>query len=114
MNEYKTSQEFLKEIDLSTTPIREIGVACTMQFIVYECNKCQGEFKLTYKDWEERFKEQVTLEVKNRRKSILMSSVNLRMTDPDNGISYCGKCEGYDGEGNCLNDIIRQCPIKDE
>ena len=46
-----------------------------------------------------------------QRTVILLSEYRSKNVDESNGISYCGGCFGYGGDGWCLNDIIKQCDI---
>jgi len=47
-----------------------------------------------------------------RKQRMFAEDINPYTIDPDNGLDYCGQCDGYDGEGNCLVDIIKQCTIR--
>jgi len=82
-------------------------------YLVYSCDTCKKTYKLTYKEWEKRYRKEIILEVMELRKMRMFSTeINPYTIDPDNGLEFCGQCSGYAGDGYCLVDIIRQCTIR--
>ena len=80
-------------------------------YLIYRCTKCEQYFKYNYKDWERLYRiklERVITEAKKRAAFKLLDPLEISQ---DGGIAFCGYCEGYDKEGNCLKDIIKRCDI---
>ena len=84
------------------------------QYLVYKCVHCGRSYKFTYKDIELRFRLYIAERVMVAKKIKMLKTINPYSVKEENGIEYCGQCDGYGGDGNgyCLRDIIRQCTIK--
>lgn len=81
-------------------------------YLIYRCVGCGQVYKLTYKEWEQRAREKLAKEIMLARKfHIFKHVVDPKKVDPDNGLEWCGKCDGVDGEGNCFTDIIKVCTL---
>lgn len=79
--------------------------------IGFRCVKCKNEEHINYKEWELRARKHITTKLLHQRAFKLLAASRARGLDEDNGISYCGGCFGYGGDGWCLNDIINQCEL---
>jgi hypothetical protein len=113
LDEALTIEEYMKDMDYFVDELGNIQDSCIQQYMFYVCSFCKTAYKFTYKDWEQRMRLRIAKEAMDLRKQKMFAEdINPYTIDPDNGIDYCGQCDGYDGEGNCLVDIIRQCTIR--
>ena len=113
IDEYKTIEEYMKDMDYFVDETGKLQEASIQQYMFYKCSGCGELYKFTYKDWERRMRLRIAQETMDLRKQKMFAEdINPYTVDPDNGLDYCGQCDGYDGEGNCLVDIIRQCTIR--
>jgi len=113
MNEMRTVDEYMKDMDYLVDELGVLQEASIQQYLVYDCAECQESHKLTYKEWEQSVRMQVAKQAMAMRKQKMFKlDLNPHDIDPDNGLEYCGQCDGFDDEGNCLVDIIKQCTIR--
>jgi len=80
--------------------------------LIYRCPKCKLLKNLTHAEWELLLRKEIAREVLDIRMKEFFRSINPQTIDPDNGLEYCGQCNGYAEDGNCLVDIIKQCTIR--
>ena len=109
-----TTEAYIKddwkyEIDLDTGKLFERSV---QKYLIYKCRGCKKIYKLTYKEWEERFRMEIAREAMEVKKMMAFKDINPSTVSADNGLEFCGQCSGYAGDGYCLIDIIRQCTIR--
>jgi len=82
------------------------------KYLVYKCRKCKSEYRFTYKEWEERYRKEIAMQVMLVRKNYAFKLLNPATIKADNGLEFCGQCPGYADDGYCLVDIIKQCSIR--
>ncbi len=109
---HATSDEYYKDIHYLINETGNIIEATLQKYLVYKCPLCKVTYRYTYKDWEERMRKKIAKEVMEVRKVDVFSKINPMSVNADHGMSFCGQCSGYAGDGNCLNDIISQCSIR--
>lgn len=109
---HETSEDYYKDINYLINETGDIIEATLQKYLIYKCPLCKGIYKYTYKDWEERIRRKIAKEIMEVRKVKVFSEINPRSVNADHGLSFCGQCSGYAGDGSCLNDIITQCPIR--
>ncbi|HLD90913.1 MAG TPA: hypothetical protein VI911_07875 [Patescibacteria group bacterium] len=80
--------------------------------LVYRCINCEKLFNLTYKDWESQIRKQLAEEIMHLKRRISFRSLDPYIIDPDNGLTFCGQCPGYDNLGNCFLDIVTRCELR--
>lgn len=113
LDELATVDEYTKDMDYIVDEIGDLLEKSIQKYLIYRCADCHTTDKFTYKEWEERMRMKIAKEAMGLRKQIMFSrDINPNNLDPDNGLEYCGQCDGYDGEGNCLVDLIKQCTIR--
>ncbi len=113
LDELTTMVEYSKDMDYFVDEIGELQEKSIQKYLIYKCEDCTKDYKFTYKDWETRMRMKIAKEAMGLRKQIMFTKdINPHLLDPDNGIEYCGQCDGYDGEGNCLVDLVKQCTIR--
>lgn len=113
IDEYLTAEEYSKDMDYLVDEVGHLVEATIQKYLVYRCGVCGTTYRFTYKDWEERIRIKVAkMTMGIRKRKMFEGDINPMRIDPDNGLKYCGQCDGYDGEGNCLVDIIKQCTIR--
>lgn len=81
------------------------GVLC------FRCTECGVVEQLNHEAWFERVRVAVATKLLRDRALLLLTKYRGAGVDEDAGISYCGGCFGYGGDGWCLNDIISQCEL---
>jgi len=112
-NEFLTAEEYMKDADYFVDELGKLQEYSIQQYLIYNCRSCEKIYKFNYKEWEKRMRIKVAKEAMSLRKQKMFAEdINPHNIDPDNGLEYCGQCDGYDGEGNCLTDIIKQCTIR--
>jgi len=79
--------------------------------LCFICKSCGKKEDLDYQEWENRVRTYLTMKLLNDRAFLLLSKFRREGVDEVNGITYCGGCFGYGGDGWCLNDIINQCEL---
>ena len=79
------------------------------KYLVYSCVSCGYSYKYTYKELEKNLRKYLT------EKFLLLSARGDIVQNPsltDKYFIYCGKCNGYDGQGSCTKTIFGKCEIK--
>lgn len=79
------------------------------KYLVYKCYTCHAKYKYTYKDLEKVLRKSLTqrmLMLVVRGKIINSEAIR------DKFLFYCGKCNGYDGNGSCPKSVYNKCEIK--
>lgn len=113
IDEYLTAKEYSKDMDYLVDDVGKLVTSTIQKYLIYRCDMCGIIYKFTYKDWEESIRiKAAKMAMSLRKQKMFAEDINPMKIDPDNGLEYCGQCDGYDGEGNCLVDIIKQCTIK--
>ena len=113
IDEFITAQYYRDDMDYVVKDTGEVAEESLQKYLVYKCLNCGRLYKLSYKDWECKYRAQIAKDVMEARKQEMFSKeINPETIDPDNGLEYCGQCSGYDGGGYCLVDIIKQCTIR--
>lgn len=79
--------------------------------LVFTCDKCEAEERLTLKEIELKFRKRLS--------DIMLTQIaNGDMPDPgyvrkiDRTLIYCGRCGGFDGKGACPSYIYDNCKLK--
>jgi len=78
-------------------------------YLVYRCLSCGNTVKYTYKELEKALRKALTA------KLILMSirgDITHVKALTDKYFIYCGKCQGFDGQGCCPISVFEKCEIK--
>jgi len=113
LDELATRDEYLKDVGCMVDESGRLIEDTIQQYLIYRCQNCNSTFKLTYKEWERLFRMKVAWEVMQLKKALMFrNEINMLLVNPDNGITFCGQCDGVDSEGNCYNDVIKQCTIR--
>ncbi len=108
-----TLSEYLTKVDYVKDDINKTCDIAISSFLVYKCLGCNKTFKYTLKEVEFMIRQTITKDIKRYRKSQVSKQLyQLTLVDPDNGMDYCGLCDGVDGEGNCFVDMFPQCPFR--
>ena len=114
LDQKSTIDSYLNDADYRIDEDTERIVEATIQqYLVYACSNCGSKYKFTYKDWEKR-QRQLTAEfvMELRKQDMFKTKIDPRTISEDSGVEFCGQCSGYNGDGYCLNDIIKQCTIR--
>jgi len=79
--------------------------------LVFICYTCQSEFRLTFKEFEKKLRQELT-------KRYIALLIGRGAKNPNASIAkerifiYCGKCNGFDGKGACPLFVYDTCDIK--
>lgn len=80
--------------------------------MMYYCLGCNKEYEFDVFELNTRLKKSIAdVALKLKRKNLALEMKDIK-PDQDSGLVYCGICPGYDGEGNCLKNIIDRCSIR--
>ena len=111
IDEMLTMDEYLKDMNYLVDKNGNLLDSSIQCYIVYVCVRCGHKRKISYKDWEEMFRKKLAKEAMQIRKQKMFKTLNPYIIDPDNGMEFCGQCDGIE-DGNCYVDIIKQCSIR--
>jgi len=113
IDEHITAEEYSKDMDYLVDEVGYLVESTIQKYLIYKCSNCGATYRFTYKDWEKLIRIKVAkVAMSLRKQKMFAEDINPMIIDPDNGLEYCGQCDGYDNEGNCLVDIIKQCTIR--
>jgi hypothetical protein len=111
-DEVATRLEYYLDADYLVDDVGKIIDETLQQYLVYKCTYCNKIYKLTYVDWEYRVREKIAKDIMLARKfNVFKNIVDPSKVDPDNGLEWCGKCDGIE-DGYCFTDIIKVCNIR--
>jgi len=112
-DEKLTIDFYMKDMNYVMDNFGEIQEASVQQYLIYKCSFCGFIHRFTYKEWERLIRiKSSKIALKLRKQQMFSRDINKESIDPDNGLEYCGQCDGVDGEGNCFVDLINQCTIR--
>lgn len=113
IDERSTFDEYMKDADYIVEEENKIVEKSIQQYLIYKCRLCDKVYKFTYKEWEAKYRQKISMDVMEvRKQKMFRENINPQTINPDNGLEYCGQCSGYAGDGHCLTDIIKQCTIR--
>lgn len=77
--------------------------------LVFRCNACDYETRMTFKNIEFEVRKNLSRRVIDEiaRAQIIQSN-----TIYGNVLRYCGKCPGFDGKGSCHIKFYEKCKIR--
>ena len=105
-------EEYLHKVDYIKDDINYITNTALQTPLFYKCIRCSKIFKYTWQELEAKLRQAVSRDVKRYRKiHVFKNVINPININPDNGLVFCGICDGVDNSGNCYNDIIKVCPF---
>jgi len=106
-----TVPESLMLFNIDDKIIKEIIDKSITKYLVFKCNICKANVKLTFKDIEKKLREDVYEKV--------ITTIAIRGLQELNAINftdktriYCGKCRGFDGKGACPVKVFNECKLK--
>lgn len=79
--------------------------------LVFKCNECESEFRLTYKEAFKKLRRELAKRYISHCIGANAKNANIT-TYKDRVMIYCGKCSGFDGKGACPVFIYDTCNIK--
>lgn len=112
VDEMATKDEYMKDMDYLVDENGELLDSAVQQYLIYVCTECGENYKLNHEEWEKKFRKKIAEDTMHVRKAEMFRQLNPYTIDPDNGLEFCGQCDGVDKEGNCYVDIIRQCTMR--
>jgi len=111
--DYQASlEDYLYKVNYVTNDITYITDTAIKAYMIYKCIGCGKVFKYTLKDLELKLRQSIHKDVRKYRKIYVFRNIlNPANVDPDNGLLFCGICDGVDNLGNCYTDIVNICPF---
>jgi hypothetical protein len=105
----ETIDDYTIVVTANTTNIFDKVDEIIGKYLVYKCHTCHAKYKYTYKDLEKALRKSLTQKMLMLvvRGDIINSNVL-----QDKFFFYCGKCNGYDGNGSCPKMVYNNCEIK--
>lgn len=79
------------------------------KYLVYTCVSCNAFYKYTYKEIEYYLRKHLT---ERLLKLVIHGQILDTPSVLDKFFMYCGKCNGFDGKGNCPKTLFNKCKIK--
>ena len=105
-------EDYLHKVDYVKDSADQIVDTALSTYLIYRCSRCSSIFKYTWPELEFKLRESVYKDVKRYRKIYVFKNViNPGSINPDNGLIFCGICDGVDNIGNCYKDITKICPF---
>jgi hypothetical protein len=82
-------------------------------FLVYTCNVCRKEFRLTFKEVEDALRKEIAGKVYELQAALYIKE-NFEASDVTNNnvMILCGECRGFDGEGRCPDSFYNRCILR--
>lgn len=108
----RTIKSYYKDMDYVVDESGNIKDSSLQKYMIYKCSKCGKVYKFTFRELELRIRRQIAKTAMSFKRNEAFKNIKPNSIDPDNGFEYCGKCPGYDGEGNCFIDVMNQCIIR--
>lgn len=104
----------LKDINYLKDDLIKIQDRWFSSKMTFECKACANVEKYTFEELCTKVKEDIARDVMTVRRTHMINSgqINPSSIKPDNGIEFCGICNGIDEKGNCYVDLIKQCTIR--
>ena len=112
LDQKKTMDYYLQVMHFIIKPEGQIDFDEIPLISFYACPRCKTEYSFDTKEYEKRVRMTIADLALRIKKSDMLASLNPHNIDPDNGLEYCGICDGYDKEGNCLSDMVKRCPLR--
>ena len=114
---YDTMLGYDEEVSYLVDSKGNFDVNLLPEYIVFKCHTCGYNMKISMYDIINPFRKVVLdrLSEFRMRGSALHIKDNVLLEDgfEDNGISFCGFCQGFlDGDGYCYNDVIENCIVR--
>lgn len=115
-NEVETAKAYLMPesltlFNIDDKIIQEVIDKSITRYLVFTCNSCRASVKLTFRDIEKKIRKNIYEKV-----SATIVARGLRESDAINFVEktliYCGKCNGFDGNGSCPIKIFKECKLK--
>jgi hypothetical protein len=111
-NYTETLENYLPKVDYINNSLDYVCSAALAMTLMYDCVYCDKKFKYSFEDLNNKLRESVVNDVKKYRKIYVFKNIlTPTLINPDNGIDYCGLCDGADNLGNCYIDVIKICPF---
>jgi hypothetical protein len=105
----ETVKDFSRILDIKTSEVFSKVEDIINVYLVYRCTACGHLVKYTYKELEKELRKALTAK-------LLFMSVKGEITHVKALIGkyfvYCGKCNGFDGQGSCPISVFEKCEIK--
>lgn len=78
------------------------------QCLVYKCSSCSQTYKYTYKEIEKAARKKLTEKflMYYNKEPVKKAAQKFKY------FIYCGKCQGFDGQGCCPQSVYENCEIK--
>lgn len=81
-------------------------------FLVFRCVDCGTNYRYTYKDIDELVRRDISNRVMDMYAKGELVGATTQSKELERVFVYCGKCNGYDGNGSCLLKIFEECKLK--
>lgn len=105
----ETVEDYAKLLDVDSYDVFGKVENILNNYLVYRCRLCRHTVKYTYKELEKELRKALTAK-------LLMMSIKGDITHvkalTNKYFIYCGKCNGFDGQGSCPMFVFEKCEIK--
>ena len=113
IDQQRTVNNYMVTMDYVVSKDGELDMSTIQEYMYYKCQFCNKTYKYTIKEIEREvrrsFAETAML---LKRKEVV--DENKHKVNEDSVLSYCGKCRGQDGKGNCFSAIMNNCVIRNK
>lgn len=113
IDQQRTTNSYMATMDYVVDKYGELDMSTVQEYIYYKCHSCSKTYKYTVKDVEREVRKHFAETAMYLRRDSV-SKENKSNVDDDSVMSYCGKCRGQDGKGNCFSAIMNNCSIRNK
>jgi len=82
--------------------------------VIMVCPYCRHTKYSNFDKLVSEFKYEIMNKLLKRRESDSHKRLDKTKLKEENGVSYCGMCEGPFGDGYCYNDLKAQCIVRNK
>jgi len=115
MDTLATVRLYHLSVDIIIDEEKEISdIDLLPEYLVFLCHKCGYSEKRTFEDIRIDLKTTLMQKILKLRQQESYKLIDKSKIHEENGISFCGICEGHSGcdDGYCYNDMLPQCIIR--
>ena len=113
IDQQRTTNSYMATMDYVVDKYGELDMSTVQEYMYYKCSSCNKTYKYTIKEVEREIRRYFAETAMYLRRGSV-SKENKSNVDDDSVMSYCGKCRGQDGKGNCFSVIMNNCSIRNK
>lgn len=113
LDQQRTTNTYMGTMDYIISKDGELDMNTVQGYMYYKCQFCNSTYKYTIKDVEREVRRSFAETAMSLKRNEAFND-NKNEINEDSVLSYCGKCRGQDGRGNCFSVIMNNCSIRNK